>query len=49
MVLSVALFEKSFVNVVTITYTTLVFAEILNVVSEVILFYFLTKKFPLTF
>lgn len=35
MILSVTLFDKSFINVVTITFTTLIFAEILNVISEV--------------
>lgn len=35
MILSVTLFDKSFINIVTITFTTLVFAEILNVCSEV--------------
>ena len=35
MILATTLFEKSFLNIVTITFTSLIAAELLNVSSEV--------------
>lgn len=35
MILSIVLFEKSFLNIVTITFTALIVAELLNVSTEV--------------
>ena len=35
MLLSLALFENSFVGIVTITFSVLILAELLNVISEV--------------
>ena len=38
MLLAMALFEKSYLNVTTVTFTSLIVAELLNIYTEVIIF-----------
>ena len=43
MLLSMALFENSYLNVVTITFSALIIAELLNIYTEVCFLIFVEK------